>query len=64
MRDWPYRAPVDSLIRLTAVRRLDTSNAVRAVARRSHNPMDRHCEAVMKIMAFFTGALTLTFIRG
>ena len=45
--DWPYREAVGSLMWLSIMTRPDISNAVRAVARRSHNPTDRHWKAVL-----------------
>ena len=45
--------------------RPDISNAVRAVARHSHNPTDRHLRAVLKIMAYLHGTrgMGLTLVR-
>ena len=42
------------------------SNAVRAVARHSHNPTERHWNAVLKIMEYLHGTrfLGLTFCAG
>ena len=41
--DWPFREAVGSLMWLSTITRpTDISNAVRAVARHSHNPTDRH----------------------
>ena len=64
--DWPYREAVGSLMWLSTMTRPDISNAVRAVARHSHNPTDRHWEAVLKIMAYLHGTrgMGLTFVRG
>ena len=64
--DWPYREAVGSLMWLSTMTWPDISNAVRAVARHSHNPTDRHWKAVMKIMAYLHGTMGmgLTFVRG
>ena len=64
--DWPYREAVGSLMWLSTMTRPDISNAVRAVARHSHNPTDRHWKAVLKIMAYLHGTrgMGLTFVRG
>ena len=40
--DWPFREAVCSLMWLSTMTRPDISNAVRAVARHSQNPTDRH----------------------
>ena len=53
--DWPYREAVGSLMWLSTMTRPDISNAVRAVARHSHNATDRHSKAVLKIMAYLHG---------
>ena len=64
--DWPYREAVGCVMWLSTMTRPDISNAVRAVARYSHNPTGRHWKAVMKIMAYLHGTrgLGLTFVRG
>ena len=51
---------------LPTMARPDISNAVRSVARHSHNPTDRHWKAVLKIMAYLHGTrgMGLTFLRG
>ena len=51
---------------LSTMTRPDISNAVRAVARHSHNSTDRHWKAVLKIMANLQGTrgMGLTFVRG
>ena len=51
---------------LSTMTRPDISKAVRAVARHSHNPTDRHWEAVLKIMAYLHGTrgMGLMFVRG
>ena len=65
-RDWPYREAMGSLMWLSTMTRPDVSNAVRAVARRFHNPTDRRWEAVPKIMANVHGTrgMGLIFVRG
>ena len=51
---------------LSTMTRPDISNAVHAVARHSHNPIDRHWEAVVKMMAYLHGTrgMCLIFVRG
>ena len=51
---------------LSTMTRLDVSNAVRAVARHSHNPTDRHWKEVLKTMAYLHGTrgMGLTLERG
>ena len=63
---WPYREAVGSLMWLSTITRPDMSNAVRAVARHSHNPTGRHWKPVLKIMAYLHGTrgMGLTFVRG
>ena len=64
--DWPYREAVGSLMWLSTMTQPDISNAVRAVARHSHNPTDRHWKEVLKIMAYLHGTrgVGLTVVRG
>ena len=64
--DLPYREAVGSLMWLSTMTRPDISNAVRAVARHSHNPTDGHWKAVLKIMTYLHGTrgMSLTFLRG
>ena len=47
---WPYREAVGGLMWLVVVTRPDMGNAVRAVARQSHNPTARHWKAVIQII--------------
>ena len=63
--DWPYREAVGSLMWLSTMTRPGISNAVRAVARHSHNPTDRHWKVVLTIMAYLHGTrgMELTFVR-
>ena len=64
--EWPCREAVGSLMWLLTMTRPDISNTVRAVARHSHKPTDRHWKTVMKIMAYLHGTrgMGLTFARG
>ena len=50
---------------LSTVARPDSSNDVRAVARHSHSPTDRHRKAVMKITVYLDGTrdFGMTFVR-
>ena len=52
--DRPYRETVGSLMWLSTMTKPDISNVVRAEARQSHNPTDRHWKAVMKIIPYLT----------
>ena len=63
---WPYREAVGSLMWLVTMTRPDIANAVRAVARHSHNPTERHWKAVLKIIEYLLGSkeLGITFQRG
>ena len=63
---WAYREAVGSLMWLVTMTRPDIANAVRAVARHSHNPTERHWKAVSKIIQYLLGSkyLGLTFERG
>ena len=51
---------------LSTMTRPDIANAVRAVARHSHNPTDRHWKAVPKMVAYLHGTrgMGLAFMRG
>ena len=60
-RDWPYREAVGSLMWRSTMTRPDISNAVRAVARHSHNPTDRPWKAVLKIVAYIHGTRGMGF---
>lgn len=59
----PFRAVVGSLMWVANQTRPDISNAVRAVARHSHNPKMKHWKAAMKILKYLRGTsnLGLTF---
>ena len=61
----PVRAAVGSLIWLGGITRPDIANAVRAVARRAHDPAQRHWRAVRKIIAYLnkTKDLGLVFVE-
>ena len=63
--DWSYREAVGRLMWLSTMTRQDISNAVRAVARHSHNPTDRHWKVVLTIMAYLHGTrcMELRFVR-
>ena len=63
---WPYREAVGGLMWLVVVTRPDMGNAVRAVARQSHNPTARHWKAVIQIIQYLLGTKDLgpTFERG
>ena len=47
---WPYREAAGGPMRLVVMTRPDIGNAVRAVARQSHNPTARHWKAVIQII--------------
>ena len=51
---------------LSTMTRPDISNAVRGVARHSHNLTDRHWKAGLKIMEYLHGSrgIGLSFVRG
>ena len=53
--DRPYRDTVGTLMWLSTMTRPHIPTAVRAVARHSHNNIGRHWNAVLNIMATFTG---------
>jgi len=63
---WAYREAVGSLMWLVTMTRPDIANAVRAVARHSHNPTERHWKAVLKIIEYLLGSkeLGITYERG
>ena len=50
--DWSYREAVGSMVRLSTMTRPGISKAVRAVARHSHNPKERHWKTVLKNRAY------------
>ena len=62
----PYREAVGSLMWLANTTRPDLSQAVRAVARHSHDPGISHWKAVVKILSYVasTTDLGLTYRRG
>ncbi|CAM9417825.1 unnamed protein product, partial [Sphacelaria rigidula] len=62
----PYRNAVGGLMWLTTVTRLDIANSVRALARQSHDPCERHWEAVVKVLKYLneTKEFGLTFKKG
>ena len=59
----PFRAVVGSLMWVSNQTRPDISNAVRAVARHSHDPKAKHWKAAVKILKYLRGtsSLGLTF---
>ena len=61
--DVPFREVVGSLMRIASQTRSDISNAVRAVARHSHEPKRSHWKAAQKILNYLleTAHLTLKF---
>ena len=61
--DLPFREVVESLMWITNQTRPDISNAVRAVARQSHEPKKSHWKAAQKILNYLleTAHLTLKF---
>ena len=64
--NWPYREAVGSLLRLSNMTPPDIANAVRVVARHSHNPGEEHWKAVLKILSCLRGTKGrgFTFTRG
>ena len=64
--DWPFREAVGSLMWIANQTRPDIANAVRAVARHSHEPKSVHWKAVRMIMGYLrtTRHLGITFQRG
>ncbi|CAB1120053.1 unnamed protein product [Ectocarpus sp. CCAP 1310/34] len=63
--DVPFREVVGSLMWIASQTRADISNAVRAVARHSHEPKKSHWKAAQKILNYLleTAHLTLKFKR-
>ena len=63
--DRPVRAAVGSFIWLGRMTRPDKANAVRAVARLSHDPAERHWRAVRKTIAYLnkTKDVGLLFVK-
>ena len=63
---WAYRKAVGGLMWLVVMSRPDIANAVRAVARHSHDPTARHWKTVLMITEYLVGTkdLGLTFERG
>ncbi|CAM9949757.1 unnamed protein product, partial [Sphacelaria rigidula] len=61
-----YRNAVGGVMWLTTVTRPDIANLVRALARQSHDPCERHWEAVMKVLKYLneTKEFGLTFKKG
>ena len=61
-----YREAVGSLLWLSNMTRPDIANAVRMVARHSHNPGEEHWNAVLNTLSYLHGTKGrgLTFTRG
>ena len=49
---WAYREAVGGLMWLVVMSRPDIANAVRAVARHSHDPIARHWKAILMIIEY------------
>ena len=64
--DKPVRAAVGNLIWVSGMTRPDIANAVRVVARQTHDPAERHWRAVCKIISYLNGTkkLGLVFSKG
>ena len=62
---WIYQEAAGCLMWLVVMTRLDITNTVRAVARHSINPTERHWKAVLQIIRYLLGAkdLGITFER-
>ena len=62
----PYRNAVGGLMWLATVTRPDIANAVRTLARQSHDPCERHWDGVTKVLRYInkTKDLGLTFQKG
>ncbi|CAM9855228.1 unnamed protein product [Sphacelaria rigidula] len=62
----PHRKVVGGLMWLATVTRPDIANSVRALARQSHDPCERHWEALMKVLKYLneTREFGLTFKKG
>ena len=61
-----YRPLLGSLMYLSVMTRPDIANALRACARHSHNPSDRHWKALLQIATYVssTKEIGLMFVRG
>ena len=64
--DWPVKEAVGSLMWLSTMTRPGITNAVQAVARYAHEPTERLCQAIMKILSCLIGTKSLgfTYARG
>ncbi|CAM9711803.1 unnamed protein product [Sphacelaria rigidula] len=62
----PYRNAVGGLMWLATITGPDIANSVRALARQSHDPCERHWEAVVKVLKYLneTKEFGLTFKKG
>ena len=59
-RDWPVREAVGSLMCLSILTRPDITNAVRAVARYTHEPSERLRQAILKMLSYFNRTRSLS----
>ena len=64
--DWPVREAIERLMWLSTMTRPDITNAVRAVARYAHEPTERLCQAITKILSYLNGtkSLGIIYVRG
>ena len=64
--DWPVKEAVGSLMWLSTMTRPGITNAVQALARYAHEPTERLCQAIMKILSCLNRTKTLgfTYVRG
>ena len=62
----PFRQAVGGVMWLAGMTRPDIANAVRAMARHSYNPCERHWKAAMKTLAYLnsTSNLGITYPKG
>ncbi|CAN0511650.1 unnamed protein product, partial [Discosporangium mesarthrocarpum] len=61
-----YRELIGSLLWLANMTRPDILNAVRALARYSHDPSEQHWTGALQILSYLYGSRTLgiTYLRG
>ena len=64
--DWSVKEAVGSLMWLSIIARPDSINAVRAVARYTHEPTEILWQAIMEILSYLNGTkrLGITYVRG
>lgn len=60
--DCPFRAAIGCLIGLASMTRPDIANAVRAMARHSHNSCPRHWSGVLTILSYLNNIRSLGII--